>query len=170
MPSRSADRVLKATASWTLWRRVLTRSNASRVSLDMAKARPWAAGLQSGTGYADMAGYHLDQVVPSSRCRRAKESVLMIRRMFTARADLIAGPAIVAVSLAVAIWMHRTDDSYSCLLAPCNPILIGYPLKERLVVVVAGLVIAALVIAIGSFLRHHAEDSRAGRSGAGQAK
>jgi hypothetical protein len=56
----------------------------------------------------------------------------MIRRMFRARADLIAGLAIIGVSVAVAIWMHRTDDSYSCLRAPCNPTLIGYPLKERL--------------------------------------
>ena len=94
----------------------------------------------------------------------------MICRRFRARAGLIAGLAIVAVSLAVAIWMHRTDQLYSCLRAPCHPILSGYPLIERFALAGAGLVIAALVIAAGSFMHHHGGDSPAGRGRAGQAK
>jgi len=78
------------------------------------------------------------------------------------RADLIVGLVVVATSIAVAIWMHRTDNSYSCLQAPCPALKIGYPVIDRLLVVAAGFLVAGLIIAVGTFTRRHFSD-RAGR-------
>lgn len=42
------------------------------------------------------------------------------------------------------------------------PLQIGYPVMDRLGVVAAGFLAAGLVMAIGSFMRHHLGESRAG--------
>jgi len=70
------------------------------------------------------------------------------------RADLIVGLVVVAASIAVAVWMHRTDRTYSCLKAPCPPLQIGFPVLDRVAVVAAGFLVAGFVIAIGAFKRH----------------
>jgi hypothetical protein len=61
--------------------------------------------------------------------------------------------------------MHRPDSMYSFRKAPCPRLQIGYPVIVRLGVAAAGFVVAGIVVAGGSFLRHFGE-TRAGRSGA----
>ncbi len=76
------------------------------------------------------------------------------------RADVVIGSVVVAASIMVAIWMHRLDSTYSCLRAPCPPLRIGYPAVDRLAVVAAGFLVAGLIVAIGSLMRHHLGEGR----------
>ena len=78
----------------------------------------------------------------------------MNHRYWNTRADVVVGLVVVAASITVAIWMHRTDSTYSCLKAPCPPLQIGYPVIHRLGVMAAGFVVAGMVVAFGSFMRH----------------
>jgi hypothetical protein len=81
----------------------------------------------------------------------------MIHKALKVRADLVVALVIVAASIAAAVWMHRTDKFYSCLTAPCPPLQIAYPAVDRLAMVAAGILVAGLVVVIGSF---HASPSR----------
>jgi len=90
----------------------------------------------------------------TKRVAAGEEDVLMIHKNLKVRADLIVGLVVVAASIILAIWMHRTDRTYSCLKAPCRPLQIGYPVMDRLAVVAAGFLTAGFVIAIGAFKRH----------------
>ena len=89
----------------------------------------------------------------------------MIHKALKVRADLVVALVIVAVSITVAVWMHRTDSSYSCLKAPCSPLQIAYPVIDRLAVLAAGLLVAGLVVASGTFVRHHFGERRPGLDG-----
>jgi hypothetical protein len=88
----------------------------------------------------------------------------MNQKYVKARADVVVGVVVVAASVAVAMWMHRTDSTYSCLRAPCPPLQIGYPAMHRFAIVAAGFLLAGLVVAIGSFMRHHLGNSRTGHA------
>ena len=72
------------------------------------------------------------------------------------RADLVVSLVLVAAAITVAVWMHRTDRSYSCLRAPCPPLQIAYPVMDRLAVVVAGFLGAGLIITVGIAARRRA--------------
>ena len=76
------------------------------------------------------------------------------------RVDLVVDLVVVATSITVAIWMHRTDSTYSCLKAPCPPLQVGYPVIDRLGLGVAGLLVAGIVVAFGSFMRPHLRERR----------
>lgn len=86
----------------------------------------------------------------------------MTRKRLMARAETFAGLIAVAASVAVAVWMHRTDRFYSCMTAPCPALDIGYPVADRLAVVAAGFLAAGLIIAMGAFARRHFADHRTG--------
>jgi hypothetical protein len=90
---------------------------------------------------------------PPKQVPPGEDDVLMNHKSLKVRADLIISLVVVAASITLAIWMHRTDRTYSCLKAPCPPLQIGYPVMDRLAVVAAGLLVAGLIIAIGTFTR-----------------
>jgi hypothetical protein len=46
----------------------------------------------------------------------------MNHKYLKTRADVVVGLVVVAASITVAIWMHRTDSTYSCFKAPCPPL------------------------------------------------
>jgi hypothetical protein len=73
----------------------------------------------------------------------------MMHKALKVRADLVGSLVLVAAAITVAVWMHRTDRSYSCLRAPCPPLQIAYPVMDRLAVVAAGFVGAGLITAVG---------------------
>jgi hypothetical protein len=60
------------------------------------------------------------------------------------------GLAVVAASIVVANSIHRPIYTGSCIRAPC-PQTADYPVAFRLAIVAAGLLVAAIVIAIGSY-------------------
>ena len=93
-----------------------------------------------------------------------EDGVLMIPNNLKIRADLIVGLVVVAVSVAVAILMRRTHTLKlgSCINRPCTW-QVGYPVIDRLAVVAGGVLVALLIVVIGSFMRGHLGESRTGR-------